>query len=176
MKRTLKAALTLASAAFAVQPIAASAQQQCLSEQEVSAMIIYAVPHALRGLGTKCGPALAGDGFFKRGGADLASRYAAQGNANWPLAFDAFLKFAGVNGAMGESPMPLDQLPPEVVRPLVNELVAQKVAQDLKVEDCRKYERVLEVVAPLEPEELGAISAIVFSMVGVENPSVCAVE
>lgn len=177
MKRSLKSALTLAAAAFALQPIAAAAQeQQCLTEQEISAMIVYAVPHALRGLNTSCGPALSSDGFLNLGGGELAARYADRGSENWPLAFDAFLKFAGANGAMAQSEIQLDKLPPEVVRPLVDELIAQKVASDLKVEDCRKYERVLEVVAPLEPEELGAITAVVFSMVGVDNPKVCPVE
>ncbi|MEN7537225.1 hypothetical protein [Aurantiacibacter flavus] len=168
-------ALALAALALTSQPALAETQGECLSEAEVSSLVIYAVPHALRGVRNRCEANLAPDGFFATEGAQFSRRYAALADANWPNALSALTRMteAGMGAAKGG--LQLDQLPPEFVRPLFDEMIAQKIGQEVAVADCRRIERTAAALAPLEPEELGQVSAVVMSLVGVDKPKICTV-
>ena len=168
-------ALAAAALALVSQPALAQAQRDCISEAEVSAMVIYAVPSALRGVQSRCGANLAPNGFLATNGARLAQRYAAASDANWPRALSGLNRMVGSGELKQQAPIQLDQLPPELVRPLFDEMIAQKVATQVAVTDCRRIERAAEAFSPLEPEELGRISAVVLNLVGVDKPKICTV-
>ena len=167
--------LAIAALSLASQPVFAQVQRDCVNEAEVSAMVIYAVPHALRGVRSRCGANLASDGFLAAHGAQLARRYNAVADANWPGALSGLNRMVGTGELKQQMPIQLDRLPPEVVRPLFDEMIAQKVAAQVAVADCRRIERAAEAFAPLEPEELGRISAVILSLVGVDKPKICVV-
>jgi len=165
----------MAAVAMAIQPALSSAQaaETCLKEAEVSAMLVYAMPHAIRGISSSCSTTLASDGFLANGAGEMSSRYLAEGDAAWPAAFSAFMTFIRADEAAQTGGFALDKLPEELVRPLVDELIAQKVAEGMKVEDCRKFERVGEAIAPLEPHEVGNLVAVVLDLTDVDKPSIC---
>ena len=168
-------AFAVAATALFAQPALAQGARGCISEAEVGAMVIYAVPHALRGVNTQCAATLAPDGFLARQGERMGQRYAALSNANWRPAFNGFMQMAGTGQLEARAGFDLSTLPPEIVRPLVDEMIAQKVGEQVKTGDCRRIERTVEAFAPLEPAELGRISAVVLSLVGVDNPKICPV-
>lgn len=174
-------ALALAGAALALQPSAAAAQQACVTEREVSALVVYSTPLALRAIGTRCAGQFAPAGFMASSSAQLAARYAAHGNAAWPDAFSALVTLVGKEAATGPSQQVelvqlLRQMPEEAVRPLVDEIVAQKVAGEVDVQDCGKIERMFEALAPLEPQEAGNLIGVLGSIVGLQDVPVCAME
>jgi len=169
-------ALALAASTFAMQPAVAQAEQACVTEEAVSAMIVYGLPHVMRAAGNKCAGTLSADGFFALQAEAMANRYMAHSDEAWPLAYDTFLRLAEANGASTDDDFPLDELSDDAVRPLITEMLAIKFTEDMKLEDCRKIERAAEALAPLEPWELGNLSAVILSIVGVDNPSICPVE
>ncbi len=168
-------ALAVAALALAAQPAMAQAQRDCISEAEVSALIIYAVPHAMRGVRNRCGASLAADGFLATRGAQFSQRYAALADANWPSAFRALTRMTADGEGAAKGKLQLDQLPPELVRPLVDEMIAQMVGGEVAQADCGRIERAAEVFAPLDPAELGEIAAVFLSLAGVDKPKICAV-
>tara|TARA_A100001391_G_scaffold129559_2_gene88722 strand:+ start:5087 stop:5620 length:534 start_codon:yes stop_codon:yes gene_type:complete len=175
MSLTKSSAPVLAAAMLTAQPVQAEALRDCVSEAEVSAMVIYAVPHALRGVRTRCGANLAADGFLVTQGEQLTQRYAAFADASWDDALSGLALMAGTPDVEGTEDLRLDKMPPEIVRPLVDEMIAQKVSQMVAVPDCGRIERAVEAFAPLEPNELGQISAVILSLTGVKKPKICAV-
>ena len=83
----------LAAAAMALKPVAAQAQQACITEDEVSAIAIYSVPSLLQGMRLKCAGELASTGFLARRGDELAARYTRLQPAVWPRAKAGLLKY-----------------------------------------------------------------------------------
>ena len=168
-------ALAMAALALASQPAVAQSQRDCLSEAEVSSLVIYAVPHAMRGVQNRCGANLAADGFFATRGTQFSQRYAAHADASWPGALSALTRMTAAGMPQTSGSFQLDRLPPEFVRPLFDEMIAQKVGEEVVVTDCRRIERAAEAFSSLEPEELGRISAVILSLAGVKKPKICAV-
>ena len=68
----------------------------------------------------------------------------------------------------------LADLPDEAVRPLIDALIQQKVAEAIKPGSCSDIERLAEVLALLETDEVGALSGVIASMaLKDKNPQVC---
>ncbi|MEL1250319.1 hypothetical protein [Aurantiacibacter gilvus] len=166
-----KIATALAAAATGALPVSAAAQEACLTETQVSAMVVYGVPLAMGGLQQSCGEVLSPDGFLATGAPAMADRYAAQSDAAWPDAFSAFLSFAGSGGQEGVSAM--REMPEEALRPFLDALITGLIANEVKPEKCGNIERLLEVLAPLEPFEAGRLAAVIAAMAGVEDPEIC---
>ena len=57
-----------AAGALALQPIAAQAQQTCVTESEVGAIAIYSVPSLIQAMRLKCGSELSASGYLARRG------------------------------------------------------------------------------------------------------------
>lgn len=170
--------LALAGAALAFQPTLAAAQEPCVTEAEVSAMVVYAAPLALRGLGIRCAGQFAADGFMATSGADLAARYAVYSEAAFPEALSALMAMVGNEADRETVDMLrlLRQMPPSSLRPFVDELVVQKVTSEIAFEDCNKIERVVQALAPLEPDEAGFLASVITGLSPPKNFAVCAME
>ena len=170
-----KALAALGAAALAVQPQLAAAQASCIAEEEVSAIAIYAVPGIVRSMQLTCGAQLAADGFLAREGAAFAGRYAALQSRVWPTAKGALIRYlgAGGNSQTTQSLSFLAALPDENVRPLVDALIVQEVSPHIAAGDCGRIERVLEVIAPVEPEVAGALIGVAASLFAPEDPPIC---
>lgn len=165
---------TLATAAALALPATASAQQQCITEQELSALVVYGVPLALEAAQTSCGPSLSANGFMATGGQMMLQRYSALGDATWPTAFRAFSKFAGSDDK--ETFTMMREMPEAAIRPFIDELLTGMIASEIGADDCHKVERIAEALAVLEPAEAGNLVAVIASVAELDNPSVCRLE
>ena len=165
-----------AAAALALQPIAASAQQACVSEAEVSAVAIYSVPSLIQAVRLKCGAALSPSGYLARSGDALAGRYGALQARVWPRARSGMLKVLGGSSGDAQGRQLLDAvgaLPDSAVRPLVDAWIAQEASAKIPAENCRRLEWVIEAMAPVDPEVAGSVLGAIIGLVDPDQMPVC---
>lgn len=167
MKKSARFVSLAASLSLLALPLPAAAQEGCISEAQVSALLVYVVPVALPAIREHCSSSVSSNGFFANGAAQMAAQYAAQAESAWPMARQAFLLFAGRNTAE------LGGLSDRALRPLIDEIVATKIVSEVSLDKCSKIERVLEALVPLEPGESGNLVAVIASMTNPRNPSIC---
>jgi len=166
----------IAASGLVLQPVMASAQQaSCLSEDELSAMAIYAVPSMVRTLQQRCGPELSSSGFLARDGGALASRYTALQGRAWPRAKAGLLKVVAgkANSEAAQSLALVSSLPDEHVRPLVDALIVQELAPQVPLAECGRVERAVSALAPLEPELAGNLIAVAAGLFARDEAPIC---
>lgn len=150
------AAAALALAALAL-PAAAQERPQ-LNEAEINAVALYSMPHALRALQARCAPQLPVEAYLRTQGDALGTRLDRSARGRFPAARAAMTRLlTGENPQMATL---IGQLPAENVEPLVRELIAGKVQSEVKLEDCGKLNRVLELLDPLPPENLASLMGV----------------
>ncbi|BBC73146.1 conserved hypothetical protein [Altererythrobacter sp. B11] len=173
----------LGAAALAIQPQAAAAQGSCVTEAEVGAMALYAMPQAIQAVRLGCSGQLSSNGYLARHGDELIASYTALQDRNWPGAKSALLKL--VTSGLQQQPslenrgVNLDlirQLPDNAVRPLVEAMVVQKLQPIIKPESCGRIERVVEAIAPVQPEIAGKLIGVISGLVELKQPSICPVD
>lgn len=165
----------LAAASLLVHPTLATAQDQnCITEQEVSAIAIYSVPSLVQAVRQRCAGELVANGYLARRGDALSARYAALQPAVWPRAKSGLFKFFA--GSASEASTGLDTistLPDDAVRPFVDALIVQESAPKIAVKNCSRIERVIEVMAPIDPEVAGTLLGVLVGFADVERIPVC---
>lgn len=162
---TFRSALVAATAFALLQgqlAYAATAAAPCISEEEMTGLVGFALPAVLDGAKNRCKPHLASTGYFATRGAEFIERYAARKDANWPMAKSAFLKFGG-NQDDKMSAM-LTKLPDDAVKPFVEAMVGEMVGSEIKPSQCKAIERGIRLLAPLPPENTAELVSFVFSM------------
>jgi hypothetical protein len=165
-----------AAAALWLHPVAASAQQarQCVTEQEVSAIAIYSVPSLVEAVRQRCAGQLTSSGYLARRGDTLSARYAALQPAVWPRAKSGLFKlFAGGSEQSRDGLETISTLPDEAVRPLVDALIVQETAPKIALKNCTRIERVIEVMAPIDPEVAGTLLGALVGFADAERFPVC---
>jgi hypothetical protein len=171
-----KGLAALAAAALALQPAAASAQQDCVTEAEVGAVAIYSVPSLVQAVRLKCGNELSSSGYLERRGQALASRYAALQTRVWPRAKSGMLKVLGGRSGNAQSRQLLGTvgtLPDTAVRPLVDAWIVQEASAKIPSRNCRRLEWVIEAMAPIDPEVAGGVLGAIIGLVDPEQMPVC---
>lgn len=162
-------------AALAVMNSSAAFAQSCIKEQEVKAMTLYALPTIIAAAQNKCASTLSPKGFMANGAKQLASRYADQKDANWPMARKVLLNMAsksngGMNANMSQF---LEQMPPATVKELLDTMLYQKLGEEIQPEKCSTIEHGLEIAAPLEPDETASIFAFVLTLAAPDKLNIC---
>ena len=147
--------------------IAANASQ-CLAEDEVTALVGYALPAVIDGTMKTCRPHLSSNGFFATRGSEFSSRYAARKENNWPKAKMAFLKLGG--GKDEKMASMLGNLPDESVKPFVEAMVSELVGSEIKPDQCTAIERGVRLLAPLPPENTAELVAFVLVLADKPKP------
>ena len=166
----------VAAAALVFQPVAASAQQTCVTEAEVSAVAIYSVPSLIQAVRLKCGSELSSSGYLARRGDTLAGRYAALQTRVWPRAKSGMLKVLGSQARAGqgrELMSTVGTLPDNAVRPLVDAWIVQESSAKIPVTNCRRIEWVIEAMAPIDPEIAGGVLGAIVGLVDPDEMPVC---
>lgn len=166
---------TLASAAAItalLQASVAQAQEICVEPADLSDTVVYAVPGLMQGLQNKCSAVLSQTGFVLGQSGEWVTSYDLLKDETWPGTRRFFLVFA--NGET-ESPLPMDDLPDTVLRPLLDLMLPELVMKDVKVADCEKIERTVELLSPLPPENTGGLVALMLEFAGRDNPPICGV-
>jgi len=171
-----RALATAAAGALALQPIAAGAQQACVTEAEVGAIAIYSVPSLVEAVRLRCGGELSASGYIARRGASLSGRYAALQPQVWPRAKSGMLKILGSGATAGQGRQLLDSvdsLPDEAVRPLVDAWIVQEAQSRIPLQNCQRIEWVVEAVAPVDPEVAGGLIGAIVGLVDPDKMPVC---
>jgi len=165
----------VAAAALALQPVAVSAQQACMTEAEVSAVALYSVPSIIQAVKLKCAGELASNGYLARRGDALSARYAALQTRTWPRAKSGLLKVLGGRaGTQGRQTVDMIRsLPDDAVRPLVDALIVQEVSAKIAVSNCSRIELVIEALAPIDPEIAGTLIGRVVGLVDPDEMPIC---
>jgi len=164
------------TAALLLQPLAAAAQQApaCVTEQEASAIAIYSVPGIVQAVRQRCGTELSDSGYLARRGSTLSARYAALQPTVWPRARSGLFKlFAGKAGSGSEGLDAVATLPDDAVRPLVDALIVQETAPKIALKNCTRFERVIEVMAPIDPEVAGTLIGLLVGFADSDRLPVC---
>ena len=175
MALSAKLLAALGAASLLFQPTLASAQAAaCVTEQEVSAIAIYSVPSLVQAVRLRCAGELVSNGYLARRGDALSARYAALQPSVWPRAKSGLLKLFAAGA--GESRGGLDTistLPDDAVRPFVDALIVQESAPKIAPKNCTRIERVIEVMAPIDPEVAGTLLGVLVGFADSDRLPVC---
>lgn len=175
LKRSLAPALALLALA---QAPAAQAQQACVPPADFGDTIIYALPLAYDAARTPCARQFAKDGFIARGGEKFIAGFRARQNAAWPGAMRTMQALlAGQQGEVKGGDLDLaalaKSLPPETLRPLVDGLMGQMIAGEIKPESCPKIERALELLSPLPVDNVAGLMGFMLEIADIKDPAIC---
>jgi hypothetical protein len=154
---------TLAAVLLTVAPGMAQAAQQCLTPAEASSLAAYALPAAISGTTKRCAPSLSPSAFLPRGGAALASRYAARKTQNWPAAKAAFFK---IGSSKDEGSALLKTLPDPSLQQMLDAIIEGMVAQEIPLAKCGDIDRVVGLLAPLPAQNTADLIAVVLGLTG----------
>ena len=64
-------------------------------------------------------------------------------------------------------------LPDNSVRPLVDAMIAQKIGEEIKPDQCGNVERGMQLASVMNPRDSGAMIAFVMAMAKPKNPPIC---
>ncbi|TAD76984.1 MAG: hypothetical protein EAY70_09125, partial [Sphingomonadales bacterium] len=143
----------LALAALGTAQTVQAQQQTCVNSADLSDAAVYAMPIAFDAARTSCANRLSQSGFMTRQGAAYIAPFRAGQDKAWPGAF-RFLKtfMQQDNAAQGGRGMDMQamisSMPEEALRPFVDALVGQMIAEQIKGESCAKIERGLQLLSP----------------------------
>ncbi|MBO9698341.1 MAG: hypothetical protein J7499_19290 [Sphingopyxis sp.] len=173
---SMRGLAAVAACALASQPVAAQAQQTCVTESEVAAIAIYSVPSLVQAMRLRCGGELSASGYIAKRGDALSGRYAALQPRVWPRAKAGMLKIIGTQSSGAQGRQMLDtigSLPDEAVRPLVDAWIVQESSARIPVANCQRIEWVIEALAPVEPEIAGGLIGALVGLVDPDKMPVC---
>lgn len=158
----MRKSATLCAAALALLSGTAQAAQPCLTPAEASSLAAYALPAAINGTTKRCAPSLAPTAFLRKGGAELATRYAARKAQNWPAAKAAFLKIGGKDDASTL----LASLPDPSLQQMLDAIIEGMVAQEIPTERCGAIDRVIGLLSPLPAQNTAELIAVMLGLTG----------
>lgn len=172
--KTRLLAPALALAALATAQTAHAQQQACVNAQDLSDAIVYAMPLAYDAAQTACANRFAADGFMATRGESYIAQFRATQDTAWPGAFRFLKTFmdkeGGSDDQMGAM---LSSMPEDALRPFVDALVGQMLAEEIKGDSCGKIERGIELLSPLPAENMGGLIAFIAEMTDLKNPPIC---
>ena len=166
--------VALGAVSLLVQPSLVAAQaQSCVTEQEVSAIAIYSVPSLVQAVRQRCGGELVSSGYLARRGDSLSARYVALQPAVWPRAKAGLFKLFAGRASANSGLDTFSTLPDDAVRPFVDALIVQESAPRIAVKNCTRIERVIEVMAPIDPEIAGTLLGVLVGFADSSRIPVC---
>jgi hypothetical protein len=165
----------LGAATLPVQPaLAAVPTPRCVTEQEVSAIAIYSVPSLVQAVRQRCAGKLVSSGYLARRGDALAARYGALQPTVWPRAKSGLFKlFSGASSDGRSGLETISTLPDDAVRPFIDALIVQESAPKIALRNCTRIERVIEVMAPIDPEVAGTLLGVLVGFADSEEIPLC---
>ena len=161
---------------------AALAQQSCVQSEDLSDAVTYAMPMLYDATLEPCANEYAASEFMMTEADAYIAQFGALQDQAWPGTLRLIKVFMAADSAEkgeGEDPMlaAFEQMPPEALRPLVDIFVGQMItddlAKDLKPSTCSDIAEVMELVAPLPPENVGGLAGFIARVTGLDNPPLC---
>jgi hypothetical protein len=165
----------LAFTALASATAAQAQTQACVQPADLADAVVYAMPVAYDAARTACGDRFAAGGFIAREGDAYIATFRAGQDKAWPGAFSFLKTFMDQGGAGKDADMAamISALPEDALRPFVDALVGQMIADEIKPDSCGKIERGIELLSPLPGENIGGLVAFIVELTDMKNPPVC---
>lgn len=159
----------LAAAAFACQPVLASAQDPaCLSPKQAASLASYALPSVITGATKRCAATLSGTSYLKSNGSALAKRYSERKADSWPAAKAAFL---AMSKGKDDATKVFSQLSDDSLREMLDVVLEGMVAQEIPVGECGKIDNFVRLLAPLPPENTAELVALMVGLASNSKPA-----
>ena len=159
---------------------AASAQEACVAPEDLSDTITYAVPILYEAMKTPCGTEFAANPFMSVEGEAFVERFRVQQDAAWPGTLRLLRVFMTQQSGEGEQDQMIEMvasLPDEALRPIVDMIVAQMVnerlASEIQPTTCADVAEVMELLAPLPPENISNLATFIARQAELDEPSIC---
>tara|TARA_B100001179_G_C18587530_1_gene402974 strand:+ start:1127 stop:1696 length:570 start_codon:yes stop_codon:yes gene_type:complete len=189
MNRLFRYAASAAALMALSQPALAQGTN-CIDRADVADMTTYAMPLFMDALQATCADTLPADSFVLNEGDAFAEQFEPLRDSAWPGARRVLVAFIenqtgatremaeGQNAAMGGVIMNLMQMKGDELRPFVDAMATQLIAEKLKPSNCGDVEAILPLLAPLPPENYGMLISTIFGMVIEEDNDmpICAAE
>lgn len=140
----------------------AAKAKQCLTRAEVHGMVGYFLPTVLDTAIKNCGAQLPASSFLLARAPRVVGELTPGRAAAWPMARQAFAKFAGNDGDE------LANMPDDIVQPVVDEALAGIVGQEIKAKNCKDIDRIMAPLSPLPAANMVDLIAEIF-MVAARN-------
>jgi hypothetical protein len=168
----------LAIVALASATTAQAQQQTCVAAADLGDTVLYAMPIAYDAVSTTCKSRLKADGFMAKGGDKFIAKFRERQDSAWPGAFRLLKTFmakdagaeAGAGADMGAM---IAALPEQSLRPFVDGLVGQMIAEEIKPDSCGKIERGLELLSPLPVDNVAGLMAFIAEVGELKDPQIC---
>lgn len=166
----------LALAALATSQTALAQGQACVARADMSDAVVYAMPIAFDAARNACANRLSRDGFMATSGDAYIAPFRAGQDQAWSGAF-RFLKtfMANDRGEQAGMAEMIESMPEDALRPLVDALVGQMIAAEIKGDSCGKIERGLQLLSPLPTDNVGGLVAFLAELTNMKNPPICTV-
>ncbi|WP_299192651.1 hypothetical protein [uncultured Erythrobacter sp.] len=162
---TFAGAALMAGAAFGAAP--ASAQVEDLDPAAVAAATRYALPLAFEGFMTRCFDRLDNDGYAVTNAETLRAKFSDGADAAWPGARTLIVQMASEEA--DNMTDVFNMLDDDALRPFVDGLVENMVAQEIRPEDCETIERGLEIFDPVPADNMAALVGFIVELVAEEE-------
>lgn len=166
-----------ALAALASAQAAQAQQQPCVAAADLSDAVVYTMPIAFDAARNACANRLTREGFMANGGEQFIADFRSRQNASWPGAFRLLKVFMADESRAGAADMDMTAmiaaLPEDSLRPFVDGMVGQMIAQEIKGDSCAKIERGLELISPLPTDNVGGLFAFIAEVAEMKSPTIC---
>lgn len=144
----------------ATVPAQAAEPVRCIEPQEMHGLITYFLPNVIDEVTKNCSASLPANSYLQRQLPRLATQLNEQKNVAWPVAKAAFFKMADAKDADA-----MASLPDTALRPLVDQVMAQKISIPVTPPVCADVNDVAEALSPLSGEQTVHLLATIFSIV-----------
>lgn len=124
----------------------AAQAQSCMTRTELRGMVAYMLPMFGSALIERCRSRLPANAYLTTRGPQLMSALEAGQNAAWPAASAAIMKIGGADQSAAKM---LDAMPPEAVKPMVENMIQTRFIADIKTRDCQDADNILRTMEPL---------------------------
>lgn len=140
---------------------AEQAQRPCLTQAQVEAMTLFALPPLLEGAAKACAPALPANSYLMNGGRTLAQALAAESSTHWSSVGPAVTMLGGKEFPAG--------LSETTAHGLIHDLVLNGLSTVKGREQCGRIDRAADLLSPLPPRNLAGLVVLGVEIATVEE-------
>lgn len=134
--------------------------EKCLTPPEMHGLIAYFLPNVLNEVSNNCASSLPPASYLRTNFPRLADELIAGKTAAWPVARSAFFKMSDAKD-MKE----MAGLSDKALRPLVDDMMAQKIRIPVSPSTCGEVNDISEALAPLSADQTVHLFATILSAV-----------
>lgn len=138
--------------------IAGQADARCVTPDDARTLFAVALPDAIEGLATRCGPALPADAFLPSQGAALAERYRHEAPVDPARARRAIEDASGQDLAFLASA--------DTVTRLAHEFVEHAIRDRVSARDCPTLDGLISLAAPMRADSMAEAILLALQFAG----------